>query len=89
MLYYIYDNLTGEFEGCPTVISDWHNSYYGWTLTNHECLKTVGCENFEEESVLNVIWALPEEPEHWKNVKLILIYSKHLSTFAEIQSYLN
>jgi len=42
----------------------------------------------EEEQVLNVVRALPSEPEHWKNIKLTMTHSKHLKTFAEIQSHL-
>jgi len=35
-----------------------------------------------------VIRAIPDEPEHWGNVKLILTHSEHLKTFTEIQSHL-
>jgi len=35
-----------------------------------------------------VIQALLNQPEHRKNVKLIMTHSKHMKTFAEIQSHL-
>ena len=37
---------------------------------------------------MNVIWTLPSQPEHWKNVKLIMTHSKHMKTFPDIQSHL-
>ena len=51
-------------------------------------LKAAGQEIFEEEQVLNVIRALPSQPEHWKHVKLVMTYSEHMKTFAENQSHL-
>ena len=51
-------------------------------------LKTVRQEIFEEEQVLNVIRVLPTQPEHWKNVKLVMTHSEHMKTFVEIQSHL-
>ena len=31
---------------------------------------------------------IPDGPEHWNNVKLVLTHFNHLKTFVEIQSYL-
>jgi len=35
-----------------------------------------------------VIQALPNQPEHWKKVKIIMTHSEHMKTFTEIQSHL-
>jgi len=51
-------------------------------------LKVVGREISKEEQVLNVIRVVPSQPEHWKNVKLVMTPSEHMKTFAEIQSQL-
>jgi len=51
-------------------------------------LKTASNEIYEGQQVLNVIQAIPNELEHWGNVKLILTHSEHLKTFVEIQSHL-
>ena len=50
--------------------------------------KAAGKEILEGEQVLNVIPALPDEPEHWNHVKLVFTHSGHLKSFAEIQSHL-
>jgi len=51
-------------------------------------LKAIGKDIFEGEQVLNVIRALPDKPEHWNHVKMVLIHADHLRTFAKIQSHL-
>ena len=51
-------------------------------------LKAAGREISKEKQVLNVIWALPSQPKQWKNVNLVMNHSKHMNTFAKIQSHL-
>jgi len=41
-------------------------------------LKAAEREISKEESVLNVIRALPIQPDHWKNVKLAMTHSEHI-----------
>ena len=35
-----------------------------------------------------MIRTLPEEPQHWEQVKTVLTHSDHLKTFGQIQSHL-
>ena len=49
-------------------------------------LEAAGKEISEGEQVLNVIWAIPNELEHWGNVKLVLAHIDYLKTFVEIHS---
>jgi len=51
-------------------------------------LMAIGKEIYKGEQVLNVIRALPDKPEHWIHVKMVLTHVAHLKTFAEIQSHL-
>jgi len=51
-------------------------------------LKAVGQEVSEEEQVLNVIKALPNENEHWKSFKVIMTHSEHIKTFEKISKHL-
>jgi len=73
-------------------VQDELHSCYSRRLMNHMSamiydLKAAGREISKEEQVLNVIRVLPTQPEHWKNVKLIMTHSEHMKTFVEIQSH--
>ena len=50
-------------------------------------LKAADKEISEAEQVLNVIWAIPDEPENYGNVKIVLTHSDHLKTLVELQSH--
>jgi len=51
-------------------------------------LKAVGQEVSEEEQVLNVIRALPNDNEHWKSFKVFMTHSEHTKTFEAISKHL-
>ena len=51
-------------------------------------LKAAGKDIYEGEQVLNVIWALADEPQYWEHVKTVLTHFDHLKTFGHIQSHL-
>jgi len=51
-------------------------------------LKTIGQEVSEEEQVLNVTRALPNENEHWKSFKVIMTHSEYIKAFEVISKHL-
>jgi len=50
-------------------------------------LKPAGQEVFEEEQVLHVIRALPNDNEHWKSFKVIITHNEHIKTFEAISKH--
>ena len=51
-------------------------------------LKAAGQEVSEEEHILNVIRALPNDNEHWKSFKIFMTHSGHMKTFEAISEHL-
>ena len=51
-------------------------------------LKAAGQEVYEEEHVLNVIRALPNDNEHWKSFKVFMTHSERIKTFEAISKHL-
>ena len=51
-------------------------------------LKAAGQEVSEQEQVLNMIRALPNDNEHWKSFKVFMAHSEHINTFEEISKHL-
>jgi len=51
-------------------------------------IKATGQDVSEEEQVLNVIMALPNDNEHWKSFKVIVTNSEHIKTFEAISKHL-
>jgi len=51
-------------------------------------LKAAGQEVSEEEQVLNVIKALPNDNEYWKSFKVFMTHNEHVKTFEAISKHL-
>ena len=51
-------------------------------------LKAAGQEVSEQEQILNVIRALPNDNEQWKSFKVFMAHSEHINTFETISKHL-